>query len=143
MHAKLEWRFVKEPVTETILLDLEKHLKVSLPRAYRQLVKEVNGGRPSRKVVALSDGRELVVKSFLNMDPAAKGGVLDVKGWLKDILPDNVVPFANDPFGNYFCFKYKRLTRKAELKVYYWNHENRELSFVADSFEGFLGKLKR
>ncbi|MBU9723517.1 MULTISPECIES: SMI1/KNR4 family protein [Bacillaceae] len=161
MHANLKWGFVKDPATDKMLGKLENYLGVTLPVAYRQLVKEYNGARPNKNKVQLVSGKEQVIKTFLNAVPTAKGGVMDVLSWLEGQLPERTVPFANDPFGNYYCFKFEgsdgeaaeekakaeveggeEAKAKAEPTVQFWDHEKQELELISNSFEGFLNKLK-
>ena len=56
---------------------------------------------------------------------------------LSDIIPNTVIPFAIDPFGNYFVFD------KAEGKIYFLEMEEVALSLLASDFESFISSLKK
>ncbi|ADU31960.1 SMI1/KNR4 family protein [Evansella cellulosilytica] len=137
-NTKLEWRFVKNPATEKSLNNLENEFDILLPSTYRILMKLYNGGRPKPNKYYIQQ-EERVVKSFLNVYPV-KGGVKDVVSWLE--LPQKVIPFANDPFGNYLCFDYRNISYM-EPTIVLWEHEKNRLVIVEQSFEAFLRMLKK
>ena len=56
---------------------------------------------------------------------------------LSDIIPNTVIPFAIDPFGNYFVFD------KTEGKIYFLEMEEVALSLLASDFESFISSLKK
>lgn len=138
MPVKIDWKFEKAVATDRVLAQLETHFHISLPEAYKQLVKQHNGARPRQNVLKFLDGKERVVKTFLTVH-LTKGGIKDVSEWLKSQLPDELLPFASDPFGNYFCFHYRK--PNTEPSISFWHHETQQGEFVADSFIEFLGKL--
>ncbi|WP_052002357.1 SMI1/KNR4 family protein [Halalkalibacter wakoensis] len=140
MHDKIEWRFAKNPATERVLNEVEKELNIRLPIAYRELLTRYNGARPKPNVIhskGKSNGK--VVKTFLNIYPI-KGGIRDVMSWLKANIPQNVIPFANDPFGNYICFDY-RSGKTTEPTIVFWDHESRNTVYISGSFSHFLDEL--
>ncbi|MCD8509315.1 MAG: SMI1/KNR4 family protein [Bacillus sp. (in: Bacteria)] len=139
MSGKLEWKFVKNPATDRVLQEIEREFQITLPEAYGDLMKQYNGARPKPNQFHRKDGEENVVKSFLSVHPV-KGGVRDVNYWLVDKLPRRVFPFANDPFGNYICFDYRK-GNYFEPTVVLWDHEKKELKKISDSFAGFLDLL--
>jgi len=141
MRDDIQWKFLKPEATDHSLNQLENHFGVSLPIAYRELTKINNGARPTKKIITVPDGKKKMVKTLLTVHPT-KGGVKDVHNWLKGQLPDHAVPFASDPFGNYFFFSYSNKPIKDEPEVFYWNHEKQDKEFLASSFVGFLDKLR-
>ena len=138
MLDKFVWRFEKAPATDRVLEQIEKHLFITLPSSYKNLVKVHNGGRPRPNVVRINDGTERVIKTLLTVHPT-KGGIRDVYDWLKDQLPEKCIPFASDPFGNYFCFHYAKSTD--EPTIIFWNHEQKRPEVLATSFQHFLEKF--
>ncbi|MCT8137670.1 SMI1/KNR4 family protein [Anaerobacillus sp. CMMVII] len=138
MPVKIDWKFEKAVATDRILAQLETHFHVSFPEAYKQLVKQHNGARPRPNVIKTTAGKERVIKTFLTVHPT-KGGIKDVSEWLYGQLPDDLLAFASDPFGNYFCFHFR--TPETEPSISFWHHETQHGEVVADSFREFLGKL--
>lgn len=59
----------------------------------------------------------------------------------EDILPEQVVPFASDPCGNFLCFDYREGT--AQPPVVFWSHDDPQAppQPVAASFSELLDKL--
>ena len=70
------------------------------------------------------------------IDYLNKQGVYSITD-LSDIIPNTVIPFAIDPFGNYFVFD------KAEGKIYFLEMEEVALSLLASDFESFISSLKK
>ncbi|OIJ14227.1 hypothetical protein BKP37_09090 [Anaerobacillus alkalilacustris] len=138
MPVNLEWKFEKPVATNRVLEQLESTLDVTLPMSYKLLVKQHNGARPRPNMIKMMNGNDRVIKTFLTVYPT-KGGINDVLEWLGKQLPHKMVPFANDPFGNYFCFHYK--TSKGEPSIVFWNHEKQQEEFMAHSFEEFIYNL--
>ncbi|OIJ20741.1 hypothetical protein BKP45_08045 [Anaerobacillus alkalidiazotrophicus] len=138
MPVKVEWKFEKPVATDRVLKQLENDLKVTLPFSYQQLVKQHNGARPRPNVIKTSNGNDRVVKTFLTVHPT-KGGVKDVSEWLVNQLPKDMIPFANDPFGNYFCFNYE--TSRKEPTIVFWSHEKQQVESLANCFEEFLNNF--
>ena len=139
MLDKFVWRFEKAPATDRVLDQIEKQFAITLPTTYKNLVKLHNGGRPRPHVLLTDDdGAERVIKTFLTVHPT-KGGIRDVYDWLKDQLPEKCIPFASDPFGNYFCFHYGKATDKPV--IIFWDHEQNQPEVMATTFEGFLEKF--
>lgn len=57
-------------------------------------------------------------------------------------MRDDLVPLANDGFGNHYCLETSQL-RDGECPVVFWNHElgpDQETEFVSDSFVTWLEK---
>lgn len=138
MLDKFVWRFEKAPATDRVLEQIEKQFAITLPTTYKKLVKLHNGGRPHPNVVKSDEHTERVIKTFLTVHPT-KGGLRDVHDWLNDQLPEKCIPFASDPFGNYFCFHYGKATE--EPSIIFWNHEQKRPEVLATSFQHFLEKF--
>lgn len=138
MRADIQWNFPKSKINNVHLDLLERKLDVRLPIEYRELMKFKNGARPSKKVIQM-EIEEKIIKSFLPVH-STKGSVYEAANWLKDYLPPHSIPFANDPFGNFFLFCSNSSTERPY--IYFWNHELLEKQYITSSFRNFLDLLK-
>ncbi len=85
---------------------VERRIGRTLPEPLRQHYLEANGGQPEKSSFLHEDGFELVVHQFLSMRPGGKGDFEDSFLHAKvdaPFLPDDLIPFAIDPGGDYFC----------------------------------------
>ncbi len=94
-----------------------------------------------------------VVKRFLNFanphyheasEDIKHHNVNMVRNWIADRIPENAIPFASLPHGNYLCFLYDDDERPSIVR---WCHERSEpgtpsLERVAPDFDEFLMNLE-
>jgi cell wall assembly regulator SMI1 len=61
---------------------------------------------------------------------------------LREFLPSDVIPIADDPFGNAICLG---IRGEKKGKVYFWDHESAEdePELVSGSFAEFVSKLEK
>lgn len=129
---------------------LEAKLRTRLPDDYREFLLEHNGGRPkpakfvfARRIGPYTDS---LVDWFLALYDGEHSNLETVCGWLANRIPDNLLPVAIDPFGNFVLLG---LSGEHRGKVYFWDHEREparqpdwsNIDLVADSFDAFLRGL--
>src|SRR5262245_35806145 len=121
------FEFSGPPITEAEIRDVEKLLRVKLPRQYREFLLRTNGGRPSPE------------EAFLfGPDPEKfKGSLIDVfypvvcdddgrtlleaQLAMEGRIPRALLPIGNDAGGSKICLGVRGLRRG---KVYFWNIED-------------------
>jgi hypothetical protein len=66
--------------------------------------------------------------------------VEQTQAWRAGGLPDNLIAFASDCSGNLFCFDARRARdgHTSKAPVWFWNHDDGDLSMVADSFSFWI-----
>jgi hypothetical protein len=85
-----------------------------------------------------------VAKALLSFDKTHPDNIWDTYDHLKGRLPNGVIPFMSDQFGNYICFDYRSSNNPP---VVFWDHElsesnpNKSIIHVADGYIGFLDSL--
>lgn len=131
------WKYVKKLRNNKNIGRFEDIVERILPNDYKETVALYNGGRPDKSSVKV-DSRERVFKSLLSFNTEDKENIFDVHKWLESKLHKNLVPFAIDPAGNYFCFDYKNSDK---MSVVYWNHENQSISKICNNFSELLEEL--
>lgn len=126
-----------EPIKLSDIKEVEAKYHFEFPEALKSLLLIHNGGSPDKMI--FTKGTQDYVASDLMPVKSKKAKDLTISATLDDIgdiIPDNVIPFVMDPFGNYFVFD------KGDGKIYFLDMEDPSLTFLADDFESFMSSLK-
>lgn len=119
-------------VDEETIRAAEREMDVSFPYDFREFVKLNNYARPVRDAFDSETSKEHVMNRLLSFNKGDIENIYDAKKVVSD-FDITLFPFANDPFGNFICFK--------DGRVVYWLHENNIIEPVANSFTDFLEML--
>jgi hypothetical protein len=118
----------KAPLEPVELDALEQRLAIKLPEEYRHFLLMQNGGRPKPAGFDFIGGggrqEDSSVKFFLGVYDGEFSNFEDkfrTFKILKRRMPEELVPIANDSFGNYICLA---ITGKHKGAVFFWDHEN-------------------
>jgi hypothetical protein len=87
------------------------------------------------------------IGSFLKMneDSGYCEDILKFHNLFSEDLSKGLVAFGMDGGGDYICFDYRKGKDDPNPPVVYWSHEaekGKDVSFLANNFEEFLGMLK-
>ena len=138
--------FCGNPLTEELdeLIDSLLEAGFQIDESYFDHIRENNGGVPLTKYFPSGE-----IERMLNFSDSystegaryAEFNVNVVRNWVKDRVPENIVPFASMPHGAFLCFKYSSDHRPT---VVMWNNELYEEEYVtiADSFDDFANLLQ-
>lgn len=135
---ELELNNKSESITAKDIADVERKYKFVFPQEIKSFLLANNGGQPN-KTIYTQNSQDYVVDFFLPIkskefeDLTFSTTMTD----LSDIIPNTVMPFAMDPFGNYFVFD------KAEGKIYFLEMEEVTLTLLANDFDSFISALKK
>jgi hypothetical protein len=127
----MEIKYVKQLNDENSINTFARDNGIDFSVEFVEFFKKNNGGRPDKNEVELVNGSEKVVNSFLSFNDNDKENVYKARRRIED---KNLIPFACDPAGNYYCLK--------GGKVVYYSHEDNDVVDVAKSFAEFLGKIE-
>lgn len=132
---------------ESALLNFEKYIGVKLPIEYRKYQLEHNGGKPFPHDFTISkqEGDDSIHHFYgLHSGP----DYLQLRSHYDtycDRMPPEIIPIADDPFGNQICIGIKG---KYTEKIYFWDHEKESgqsnwsnIKEIASSFDQFLNSL--
>ena len=133
----INWRY-GSILNDGHICDIESQLSVVFPSDYRVLVAKHNGGRPTPNAVDVPNAREVVLERLLRLEAGAKENVLNATGVLRERGRKDLVPFARDPFGNFFCF---RFVGKSADAVVLWEHEEGRSTPICKTFSELLRLL--
>jgi hypothetical protein len=123
-------------------------LGINVPDELKRHYLAFNGGSP--KKCLFNDGETIyVVQEFLPVKYAPPGFrfedvVRDLKQERK-VFPEHLIPFANDPGGDYFCISNDSQNRgsiyifRSETAYHY---PDRAVKFLADSLHDFITQLE-
>ncbi|WP_260436518.1 SMI1/KNR4 family protein [Burkholderia sp. Bp9004] len=85
----------------------EAQMGKSLPEGLKEFLLSVNGGVPERTYWPIDGGEFLWVKRFLSLiDSLGRGPTIEqsyLNGQQRAFLPSDLIPFAIDHGGNFFC----------------------------------------
>ncbi len=96
----------ERPVSASEIDDVQQVIGRRLPEDLRSHFLEANGGKPKKQSCFTPDGAELVVHQFLSMRPGGEGDFESTFLQTKvddPFLPRDLIPFAIDPGGDFFC----------------------------------------
>jgi cell wall assembly regulator SMI1 len=152
----MDYNFVntKEATNEFEISKIEKEFGFTFPEEYKTHILKFNGGHPSDKrwCFKTQSGSSSLIHYFYAVYDG-KGNnfrttyiILKSKG--DERMPKNIVPIANDPFGNKICISVEGEDRGY---IYFWDHENvcdegeeptyENLDLIAKSFNEFIENL--
>ena len=137
---KLEWVLVNPLEDDTQIKKFEKTADVIFPEDFVSCVVENNAGYASLKNLETVRGNNRVCNNLLTFDEKKKVNIFNVYISVFSARGNTkLVPFAEDPFGNYICFDFSKPT----AKIVFWNHETNKTEDVCDTFAEFLTKLNQ
>jgi hypothetical protein len=152
--------FCEGQISEQEFVYAESSLRVNFPERYKKLIQSCNAGSPEKISVIYFDNVNKQVNSFCFgaflsfKEGQGETGFCDLKFPeiieenlnAPEFFPANIIAFAADPFGNYFCFDYRAGKENPDPPVVFWQHEAagrpEAITPLADNFEAFLGMLK-
>lgn len=121
-----------------IIESVEHRLQITLPEDYKQFVLKYDGGYPNHFKV---DGKVEIFNNLISLDEKEYDNIYEILEDLQDRIGDQLIPFAEDGFGNLLCFDYS-----ANKNIVFWDHEKnyddfKESTFVCFSFSNLIGNL--
>ena len=125
----LKWKYA-EPLDESQVAKIEAHFGLHLPDDYKASLATCNRGKPTLERFDTERKKECVLDYMVDLE--------DTIAIAQAISPDNLIPIATDPFGNFIAFK---IADGRVDSVVFWDHERDEIFKLSGSFTEFLKKL--
>ena len=121
-----------------IIESVEHRLQITLPEDYKQFVLKYDGGYPNHFKV---DGKVEIFNNLISLDENEYNNIYEILEDLQDRICDQLIPFAEDGFGNLLCFDYS-----ANKNIVFWDREKnygdfKELPLVCFSFSSLIENL--
>jgi len=121
----------------TLLEKFSKQFRVTFPTKYLELAKAGIEEPFEKQLVMTKKGNERVIDNFVSFNEDTYS-IFDVTDWIHDDVGfANLIPFASDPFGNYFCFD----KSTNPMKIVWWFHETDDIEEISDDFDQFIASL--
>ena len=140
----IQWEDGRD-ITQNQISDFENQLGVELPDDFKEIIKNQDGGTPELPALDFCGMSE---KVFSGLIPLLEfndysESIIETINSYETPFPEGIIPFAQDPFGNLYCFDYRN---KSTPIIVYWNHEEgmnneNQFCFVADNFTKLLSML--
>ncbi len=137
MKTEITWKRAKPLADYSQVMKFEAFFAFKLPSDFIIFLRGCNAAKPAPRIfdTALKKGR--VFSALISFDAADEINIFNTIADLRSAgFPEQLVPFAADPFGNYICFDSRR-----QNAVVFWDHENNTTEAVADSFAQFFELL--
>lgn len=143
--SKIQWEYVT-PITQEDIEYAEKETGLTLPKDYVKLVLKYNGGRPDPGFLYQGETIYGIVSQFTTLDKKDPSNLVVMYNLIsKDPRrTDNVIllPFADDPGGNLFCFMYKN-KKDTQPSIVFYDHETGDIEYtIASNFTEFINMLQ-
>lgn len=123
----VRWSYIIREPDLKVIKSVEQLLAVKFPDDYIQCILNNHGGQPEPSRFNFGDKDATSFGELLTFDTAHRNYILKIFNSIKEMLPDGVIPFANDPGGNYICFDYNE--KGNNPVIVFLDHE---LSFTED-----------
>lgn len=132
------------------LIEIEIKYNFKFPKEFRKHYLLYNGGELEKYIFIDEDTEEFIVQQFIPIKYNEKGtrvleSILDNLR-LGRIIPEWLIPFADEPGGDLYCFSLRELDNGV---IYYWSHEynygeNPEeyVFYISDSLKSFVNSMQ-
>lgn len=123
-----------------IIESVEHRLQITLPEDYKQFVLKYDGGYPNPNHFKV-DGKVEIFNNLISLDENEYNNIYEILEDLQERIGDQLIPFAENGFGNLLCFDYS-----ANKNIVFWDHEKNygdfiELPLVCFSFSSLIENL--
>lgn len=130
----LTWKYVKPLQNKQAVTIFLNQFGLLFSDDFFNCIQKFNGGRPNKKIFDTRDSKGRMFKCLLSFNKNDLESIYDAFNIMQK-ENSNLIPFANDPAGNYICFE------KSTMNVVFWEHETGRIEYVAKNFEEFLSSL--
>lgn len=131
----------KKPLdSDAEIVHFEEALGERLPSDYREFLLRCNGGYTGGALWHCE--RDVGVHHIAGFREESSFSISAHCDSLREFLPSDVIPIADDPFGNAICLG---IRGEKKGRIYFWDHESAEddPELVSDSFAEFVSKLEK
>ncbi|MBG9990682.1 MULTISPECIES: SMI1/KNR4 family protein [unclassified Pseudoalteromonas] len=134
-----------KPLNKQVVSSFEKRMGITYPEKYLEIMNLHQGKTPNPASILINNNIETAISCLLHFADDDYENVYNVEtttSTMEDNIPYGVIPFADSPGDDYFCFDFR--IENIEPKVIFFSHELKgdEAIFpVADSFKEFLDKI--
>ena len=121
-------------ITKQDITNLEKKYSFQFPESLKNFLLKNNGGIPE-KTLLVKKGINFLIDKLLSVKYGKYNTYESTLDSIADIIPSYTIPFAIDPFGNYFVFK------KKINSIFFLDMEDVTLTSLNKDFKTFIDAL--
>ena len=129
----MNWSSTKYPINISEIKKIENYYHIILPEDYVAQIGAINGATLDDAFILHPELDELLYSRNVNLSQSATHSIYDIFGKIKNGY--RFFPFADDDFGNYFCFDL------IKNNVVFWNHETDRTFYICDTFSELLNMI--
>lgn len=119
MNNNIKWICDNGKLDMNDIYKVENIFGIKFPKDYVKCILYNNGGYPTHDRFILN-GNEEILNNLVSLDEKDSNNILDIFNDIKEHLIKNLIPFAEDPFGNLLCFDYRN---NSQPSIVFWEHE--------------------
>lgn len=138
----IKWLYGNE-INKSLTKEVQLKLNRYFPKDYINCVLKNDGGYPIPGAFNVN-GKMEIFNNLFTLDLNKPCNILSVYKDLKNKMPQDIVPFARDPFGSMICFDYRRSNIPS---ICFWRinkkDDEKELEVVCETFSELLSLLYR
>ncbi|MGD7043209.1 SMI1/KNR4 family protein [Jeotgalibacillus proteolyticus] len=137
----MQWKYCKKEIDDSAIEAVEKEFSIQYPASYKKLVLECHGGRPSKNIFDTETEKEKMLKSFLPLTEIESMQSVSSASKIVNQLNEHVklIPFADEPGGDFVCFKYGGGNEQPSIVVY--SQERQKEEKISNDFTEFIDHL--
>lgn len=128
MNNEFRSTYQGEKIDMAVIEKVERNLGVIFPKSYKHYISNNNGGHIEGTYIDESGIKEIISFRFLILEEQ----ILEYCNILNGCTPKDIIPFATDAGGNYYCFDYKE--NQNEPKIVFLDHET---TITQEEFDDF------
>lgn len=132
----MKWIYDNNVLTDYNINVVETKLKVTFPKDFIAIIKQYDGGYPIPNKITV-EGQDEVLNNLVSFVEGDVSFILDIISDTEGFGEANLVPIAEDPFGNLFCYSFEDNT----CEIVFWSHEESSRKHVCNNFEELLAML--
>ena len=133
----MNWNYENHIITDDMVKNVKCVLKVNLPEDFLSIIKKYDGGYPSPNKITIN-GNDEIVNNLVSFSEYDVSFILDIFEETEYLKNTKLIPIAEDPFGNLFCYDFN----DGRSKIVFWNHEKiNDKKFVCNNFAEFIQML--
>ncbi len=137
MKENFKWLRSCGKASPAFIKEIEDIFNIKYPQKYKEYVLLFNGSVPAKKFFLVS-GEECKFNRLINFDKTIDWNFFERISFIKNKLPNNIIPFGDDSFGNLICFDFNN---NIEPKIVFWEHELNKTIYLEKDFNSFIGSL--
>ncbi len=128
-----KWLFKIELKDKSVFDEYEQNYHIKFPSELKDFIMEKNASSPELNTVDINE-TERVYDETLSFN-AQEEEASTFNSAMNAVNNNEYLPFAQDPFGNYFCYY------TANATICFYNHEEDRIENTDISFQAFIDSL--